>query len=238
LNVFNLAMERPTAKAQRTREQILATSLALFREQGFDHTSMRDIAEAAGVSLGSTYYYFPSKEALVFAFYARTQAAAEARSAQTLRTTVRFRERLHDVVLYELEQLAEYRSFVVVLARSALDPSRPLSPFSAETRHVREGAIEILRCAVQGSDVKVHRRLAPHLPRLLWLFQMAIIFFWLHDASPGQARTHRVVDAGLALLERLLMLSALPGAGKLVSLIVGILEELSFWESGLARRES
>lgn len=233
-------MERPTAKAQRTREQILGASLALFRERGFDATSMRDIAAAAGLSLGGAYYYFPSKEALVFAFYARTQAAAEARSARTLGTTSRFRERLRDVLLFELEQLAAYRGFVVVLARSALDPSRPLSPFSAATRDVREGAIEILRRAVAGSDLKVHRRLAPHLPRLLWLFQMAVIFFWLHDASPGQARTRRVVDASLALLDRLLPLSALPvpGAGKVVSLIVGLLEELSFWEGDLAGRPS
>src|SRR5258706_9227225 len=161
LNVFNLVTERPTAKAQRTREQILAASLALFRDQGFDQTSMRDIAAAAGISLGSTYYYFPSKEALVYAFYARTQEAAEARSVQTLGTTARFRERLRDVLLFELEQLSEYRSFVVVLARGALDPRRPLSPFSSATRDVRERAIEILRRAWVGSDLKVHRRLAP-----------------------------------------------------------------------------
>ena len=34
---------------------------------------MRDIAKAAGLSLGAAYYYFPSKEALVFAYYEQNQ---------------------------------------------------------------------------------------------------------------------------------------------------------------------
>jgi AcrR family transcriptional regulator len=235
LNVFNLSIERPTPKARRTREEILGAALALFQERGFDGSTMRDIASAAGVSLGAAYYYFPSKEALVFAFYARTQRAAEERAAATAQGTSRFAERLRDVLGFELEQLAAYRRFVVVLGRDALDPGRPLSPFSPATRAVRDGAIGILRRAVEGSDLKVHRRLAPSLPRLLWLLQMGIIFFWLHDASPGQVRTRRVVDASVALVDRLLPLTALPvpGVGRIVALAVTVLDELASWEDDL-----
>ena len=85
---------------------------------------------------------------------------------------------------------------------------------------------------IEGSDLKVHRSLRPHLARLLWLFQMGVIFFWIHDHSPAQARTRRVVEASLVVLTRLLSLTAarLPGVGKLVSLAVAVLEELAFWE--------
>ena len=60
-----------TAKAEETRERILDAALALFRDKGFAQTSMRDIADAAGVATGAAYYYYRSKEDLVLAFYNR-----------------------------------------------------------------------------------------------------------------------------------------------------------------------
>ena len=197
---------------------------------------MRDIASRAQLSLGSTYYYFGSKEELVYAFYARTQFDAEQRNENTIRATSSFRDRLRDILLFKLEQLAEYRGFIVVLARRALEPSHPLSPFSRETKDVRDGAIEILRRAIEGSDLRVHRKLLPHLARFLWLYQMGVIFFWIHDDSDSQGRTRRVIDASLALLNTLLSLTAvrLPGVGNAVSLAVGLLEELEFWERSSA----
>jgi AcrR family transcriptional regulator len=227
-----LRTQRPTPKAQRTRRRILETSLALFRQRGFDETSMRDIAARAGLSPGSTYYHFRSKEELVFAFYVETHEAAVARNRETLQATSSFRERLADAILFKLEQLQEARALVAVLARSALEPSKPLSPFSAQTRDLREGAVQLLREAVEGSDLKVHRRLRPHLPWLLWMLQMGVIFFWIHDASPGQQRTRRVVDACLTLLDAVLPLTAsrLPGVGRGVSLVVELFETLDLWD--------
>ena len=55
--------------SEETRRHILDTSLALFREKGFEATTMRDIAGGSGLSLGSAYYYFKSKEAIVAAYY-------------------------------------------------------------------------------------------------------------------------------------------------------------------------
>ena len=154
------------------------------------------------------------------------------RSERTRAATTEFVPRLRDVLLFKLEQLAEYRGFIVVLARSALDPSRPLSPFGRETKALRDGAVSMMERAVEGSDLRVHRDLRPHLPRLLWLLQMGVVFFWIHDASRGQERTRRVIDASLALLAFLLPLSAtrLPGVSKIVSLVAVLLDELTFWE--------
>ena len=64
-----------TAKpeAESTRELILRTALELFRGCGFEITTMRDIARAAKVATGAAYYYFPSKEAIVSAYYDQVQ---------------------------------------------------------------------------------------------------------------------------------------------------------------------
>lgn len=52
-------------KAARTRDAILATALRLFADEGYDATTMEQIAEAAEVGTSTLYRYFPSKEMLV-----------------------------------------------------------------------------------------------------------------------------------------------------------------------------
>jgi AcrR family transcriptional regulator len=65
---------RKMPKQERSRATIeailIATARVLVRD-GFDHASTNRIAEAAGVSIGSLYQYFPSKEALVAALIER-----------------------------------------------------------------------------------------------------------------------------------------------------------------------
>ena len=59
-------------KAQRSNsrnEALLEAAAALFAEQGFRATSMREIAKAVGMLPGSIYYHFPSKDDLLLAIY-------------------------------------------------------------------------------------------------------------------------------------------------------------------------
>ncbi len=52
---------------EQRRVQILEAALAVFTENGIDHARMEDIAHEAGLSKGTLYLYFESKEALLFA---------------------------------------------------------------------------------------------------------------------------------------------------------------------------
>jgi AcrR family transcriptional regulator len=54
-------------KKQRTREAIATVALKLFAERGYQQTTVAEIAEAAEVSKGTLFAYFPSKEEIVFA---------------------------------------------------------------------------------------------------------------------------------------------------------------------------
>lgn len=67
-----------------------------------------------------------------------------------------------------------------------------------------------MRLAMEGSDSKIPADLKPRLPYLLWLYQMALIMFWLYDRSPGQERTEQLTDKSLGLLVNLLRISGLP----------------------------
>ena len=201
---------RATRRAEDTRRRIYDAALAMFREKGFDQTTMRDIAAEAGVALGGTYYYFSSKDAIVLEFYRQMQEAGDQPIRESLGGHKGLRERLRVVLDKRLELLAPNRKFCAALFRHAPDSADPLSPFSAETLAIREGAIEHMRLALDGSDAKVPADLKPRLPYLLWLYQMAIIMFWLYDRSPNQEKTQNLLSKSLTLLVNLLRVSALP----------------------------
>lgn len=61
-------LANPSPK-EDTRSKILAEAYTLFLQQGFHGTSMRQIAEAAGIALGAIYNHFPGKEALFKAVF-------------------------------------------------------------------------------------------------------------------------------------------------------------------------
>ncbi len=52
-------------RADATREQILAEAARLFRHQGYAATTLRQVADAAGIKAGSIYYHFDSKDQIL-----------------------------------------------------------------------------------------------------------------------------------------------------------------------------
>jgi AcrR family transcriptional regulator len=201
---------RTTPRAEGTRRKIYEAAMELFREKGFEPTTMRDIAAKAGVALGGAYYYFSSKDAIVLEFYREMQESSNQPVLDALAGQKKLKERLRCVLDQRLALLEPNRKFCAALFRHAPDSADPLSPFSDESRVIRDGAIEHIRIAIEGSDAKVPPDLKPRLPYLLWLYQMALIMFWLYDRSPGQERTQRLMEKTLGLLVHLLRLSALP----------------------------
>jgi AcrR family transcriptional regulator len=201
---------RPTSRAEDTRRRIYEAALELFREKGFEQTTMRDIAAKAGVALGGAYYYFSSKEAIVLAFYHGMQEDSHESILEAMAGHKKLKDRLRVVLQKRLDLLAPDRKFCDALFRHAPDSSDPLSPFSAETRPIRERAIEHMRVALEGSDTKIPADLKQQLPYLMWLYQMAIILFWLYDRSPRQQRTQALIEKSLGLIVNLLRLSGLP----------------------------
>jgi len=122
----------------------------------------------------------------------------------------KLKDRVRCVVEQRLQLLEPNRKFCAALFRHAPDGADPLSPFSEESRLIREGAIEHMRIAIEGSDTKVPNDLRPRLPYLLWLYHMALIMFWLYDRSPQQERTYKLMEKSLSFLTNLLSLSGLP----------------------------
>ena len=211
-------------KSEATRARILDIALDLFRRQGFDEATMRGIAAAAGVSLGSTYYYFESKEDLVMAFYERAIEEMAPRIEAVLAGSNSFEESLRDLIAVKFEYFNLNRSFLGALLRHAADPQNRLSPFSDATRHIRERDQMYFARVIAASPGWVPDDLLPHLPKLLWLYQMGLILFWVYDRSAAQRQTRLLGEKSLTLLVSLLKISRFallkPLRSKIVDLIV------------------
>jgi AcrR family transcriptional regulator len=215
LNMFKktrppIKLTQLTEKAEDTRTRILNAALALFRRKGFEQTTMREIAEEAGVSLGNAYYYFESKEALVMAFYERAHMELPSHVTAAVAPATGLEEQLSAIINAKFAYFSPNRAFLGALFHHAADPANPLSPFSTETRHIREADQQHFAQALEDSGMHVPKDLAPHLPKLLWLYQMGLILFWIYDRSPRQRSTAFLQKKSLALLVNGLKLIRLP----------------------------
>ena len=197
------------AKGEETRDRIHAAALSLFRKKGFDATTMRDVAAAADVALGAAYYYFPSKETLVLAYYERTQAQSTAQADAVFASTNDLRARLGAAFHARIDVLARDRKLLAALFRSIADPSAAASIFGAKTSTIREESIEVFERAVAPApelamlDADARRVLV----LALWSLHMGVILYFIHDTSPKQQRTRALVDSSLDLVVNLLPLA-------------------------------
>jgi AcrR family transcriptional regulator len=215
-----------TPRAEQTRAAIVEAALRLFREHGYEAATMRAIAREAGVSTGNAYYYFASKEELIQEFYLRSHAEHAAACRGMLDTDQDFASRLRGTLRNLIQVLNPYHSFAATFYKSAAEPTSPLSPFSKESTPARDASIALYREVTDGSSAKIDRELRAELPELLWLYSMGIVLFWVYDASPGCAKTYRLIDATVPLADRLISMSRMPVLRGTTREVVAIIREI------------
>jgi AcrR family transcriptional regulator len=216
-----------TRKGEQTRAHILETALVLFRERGYEETTMRAIAEAAGVAVGNAYYYFRSKEYLIQAFYERSHDEHLAASREVLETERDLRARLLGVMRAKIDTAMPYHRFAGILFKTAADPKSPLNPFHEDSREIRERAFALFAEVVEGSETRLrHAELRAELPHLLWMYEMGIVLYWIHDDSPGCVRTYRLLEHTVTLVVRLIGLANLPLMRPLIRTTLELLGDL------------
>lgn len=192
-----------TSRGEQTRQAIVASAIRLFGEAGYEKTTMRAIAADAGVSVGNAYYYFPAKEALVSEFYLELQREHLARVEPILAGGTSFGDRLAAILREGIDVWAPHHAFAGRFIGIAAVPGSPVSPFSAESTRARELATSIFHRLVDSTDTKMDPQLRARLPQLLWLAQLGLVVYWVHDTTPGQRRTRAVVDLAVPYLEYL-----------------------------------
>ena len=210
-------------KSEETRTRILEAALAVFRERSFERATMREIATAAGVAVGAAYYYFESKDAIVMAFYERSQGEMRPQIEALLEKSKTLESRLRAVISTKFECFGPNRKLLGALSAHS-DPEHPLSPFSKETSEIREQDIGPFARAVSDSGVKLPASIEPYLPRLLWMYQMGLILFWVYDRSEEQRRTMVLYEKTLKMILVTLKLAGIPLLRPLHGLAAELLE--------------
>ena len=207
---MSAAVQPLTARGEQSRAAIFEAALALFIERGYEATTMRVIADRAGVSLGSSYHYFPSKEHLVLEFYRHTHELHLAAIGPLLDRERDLASRLRGVMRAVVVTCEPFHEFAGAIFSTVANPASPLNPFGSESKALRDEVIALYAEVVTGSDTRIAPDIMAELPTLLWLYQMGILYFWIWDRSPGRLRTLDVIDQTTDLIVRLLGLANLP----------------------------
>jgi AcrR family transcriptional regulator len=152
---------------ERTRESILAAAEDLFARQGFDGTSMQQIADAAGVARSTPAYFFRSKEALYEAVLAQAVARAETAIESTYAANdgQRSPEEAVEAYVHALfDFLAGDRAFVCLIQRESLGDGHRVAEFLGR---LADGAVTVVTPAAELAGV-TPQRLVLDLVALCW----------------------------------------------------------------------
>ena len=194
-------MKTSKSQQQKTQRQILQAAVELMSAHGFDATSMKQIARAAGIGDATIYKYFATKEKLVLGYF--EQAIADTIAA-TLDTAgfddFSLHERLQRLVDALLDLLTADREFVAV-ARGLASQSPLL--LMGDTL---PGKLAIKRAVIGFLDhAETAGSIAPcdFKPLIGGLFAdylFSVIVYWLNDTSDEFSDTTRLVDLTLSVL--------------------------------------
>ncbi|HEY2040675.1 MAG TPA: TetR/AcrR family transcriptional regulator [Edaphobacter sp.] len=210
-------------KAEQTRRRIFEAALSLFREKGFDATTMQEIAQRADVAKGAAYYYFPSKEAIIQTYYEAIQGQQERICGELFSHEKKLKPRVKAVFDSKFELAKDDRRLLGVVFRYAGEPENPISCLGKGTEEIRRRSIAVFRDAL--AVEKLPEDLARLLPVALWAMQMGLLVMFLYDDSKGQKRTQRLSDGALDLALKLLSLAKLPLLRPIRSSLLRLLTE-------------
>ncbi len=214
-------MATGATKGERTRERILEAALAAFRDEGFDATTMRDIARAADMSLGAAYYYFGSKEEIVLAYYRRVFERRRARARKIFAEERDLRARIRALYHIHFDELRRDRKLLGALVRSVADPDADVSVFSDATRETRNGSIDLFHEALSVDEVPEDLRDLGALG--LWTLDLGLMLYYIWDSSPRQRKTRQLIDDTIDLLLPVIPLLSLPLAQPILARVAKML---------------
>jgi AcrR family transcriptional regulator len=200
--------EPATTKGEQTRELIFQTALELFRERGFDETTMQDIAARAEVAKSAAYYYFPSKDAIIQAYYEVVQSEQERICSEIFEETKDIKKRLHAAMLTKFDLAEKDRKLLGIVFRYTGEPTHPLSCLGEGTVEIRRRATRIFETAL--SVERLPKDLEQLLPLALWSLQMGLLVMFLYDTSAGQRRTRQLATGSIDFTLKMMTLAKLP----------------------------
>ena len=194
-------MKTTRQQQDATRRQILDSAVDLMTRQGFDGTTMKDIARAAGIGDATIYKYFPTKDRIVLGYLDAVIQQALAETLQTpCFTDYQLQEKLQRLTDAVLEGLLPDREFVTqVRALARRSPLTLLAEPLAARQALREAVSSFLEAAEAAGEIEPcdFKGMAGGL---YTDYLAGVVAYWLADTSEAFADTTQLVDLSLGVL--------------------------------------
>ena len=184
---------RVTAETKAaTRQRILEAARQLFATGGFDTSTTRDIADAAGIAAGTLFNYFPTKEALLASLAAEAIAGVDRDFEESAAECLE--EELFAFVAAGLRKLKPLRKHLPVLLETALNPLAAAPGDEGQSLRLSH-----LETVARLSKKRGVGELSPVALQLYWTLYTGVLMFWAQDRSPKQEDTLALLDQSLAM---------------------------------------
>ena len=182
---------RVTAEVKaETRRRILKAARDRFAKVGFEAATTREIAQAAGIAVGTLFNYFPSKEAIVMTMVAEALDKARRRCATGPRGESLV-EDLFALIAEELRGLRPMRGCLRPVLETALSPMARAEA-SPDGEAIRVGHLEAVGRVIATRAPR--EPLSPVAWNLYWTLYTGVLAFWAGDSSSHQEDTLAVLD--------------------------------------------
>jgi len=111
--------QAPSTSTATRRDELLAIAAGLFAEKGFKNTTVRDIADAAGILSGSLYHHFDSKESIVDEILRTFQEELFGQYDEILASDLDPLAQLERAVVVSFEAIDKHRDEVAIFQNEA-----------------------------------------------------------------------------------------------------------------------
>jgi AcrR family transcriptional regulator len=183
-------------KKARLRQQIIDTSIKLFRKRGYENTRIDDIVQMLEISQPTFFRYFPTKDAVLREVGERGYACICERLRSELSSRARTSERLRRLYVTMAQEVeADRQLWQAVVLSGAMDPVR-----SAELRGHEEAAAGLLReILTQGQKRGEVTRAFPvvHLAEFMEGLYSTVVRQWAVDLTGP----HKLADRARSAVE-------------------------------------
>jgi len=179
-----------TPRGTAAKQRLYDVAVELVAERGYEATTLREVADRAGVSVGLLYRYFPSKRAVVLALYEELSAQYATRADEM--QSGRWRDRFMFALTTSLDVLRPHRGTLAALVPILVGDAND-GLFSPATASSRRRVQRVFHEAVVGATDAPRPEVAAALGRLLYLAHLAVILWWLLDKSRQQRATTTLV---------------------------------------------
>ena len=194
-------MKTTRQQQDATRRQIVASAVDLMTRQGFDGTTMKDIARAAGIGDATIYKYFPTKDRIVLGYLDDVAHQALANTMQTPGfADYQLQEKLQRLTDAVLERLLADREFVAqVRSLAQRSPLSMLAEPLAARQSLREAVTSFLEAAEASGEIEPcdFKGMAGGL---YTDYLGGVVTYWRADTSDEFADTTQLVDLSLGVL--------------------------------------